>query len=294
MHVKFSNGLSENYNYNRNSSKMSKSKNLFIGKIVKNKCERRNNLQILENDILYEGYLHKRFVVINPQKVLRYCRLTRKEFQYFKDKKHSASPYSWPIVTIPLSSIESINLLQIITEKQIIKAKEKKSYIFEISCPKLSIARNKNISLTPTHCKHIQSAFLKRTISRESILNDKENSLTQEIFVNCLKEMHFNNSMGFGREMGNFYKKLGILFRNEEEEKNFHKYIVRNGKEIIEGFMYCNAYNEYLATNTTEMKSHTWISRELDWHLSESRFVFETNCLNKCLIWIYLLNWLKK
>lgn len=286
------------YNSPINSNILNQKNFYCIGKIIKASNYTYVKERSFPYGILYEQYLVKFSGGVNQVKLRRFCRLTRDEFQYFKDRYTAEMYDTRPLVAIPLFCIKYARLINIPEEeKSKVKGYESKNnFLFEIYAPQLNLIIHKNNpSRTPSHSHIIAEMNFNKTLNRQEI-DHNQNSFSP--FDNRVKTpiSRSNHNISFKGNntniSSNAYLKQGILFKNEEEALNFNYFSMKKGKELAIPLKILEN-KEYLF-NKSFNKKQTRSSRELDLYLSETRFIFSSNNLDECLKFVYLINWLKQ
>jgi len=266
------------------------------GKIVKINLLQNEIYQRNYSEILFEGFLFKYTSGINQIYTKRFCRLTRKEFLYYKDKYSSEIKGSKPIISIPIYLIESINVINFVSSLKPKLFETQRNYMFEIYAPQVHIVKNSENAFKTPSKPNIQ----KRSLMNKSFQKDESKTISRCYSPekgHLMRPIQSPNQSRIvyedkaNEKFVNRYIYNGILFKNIKESKEFEEFVSVYGNEISEPINVTEK-TEY-TFNSASYKKQTWTFREIDWYLSESRFVLCTDTKEECLKWVYLLHWLK-
>ena len=237
--------------------------------------------------IIYDQSLLKVAEGFQFNYIPRYCRVTDKSFQYFKNEINAFKISRNPLTSIPFSLIEQV---RIINFKPII---DKTHYFFEVFSPELQKIKHK---LLPSDFQNEEDSLHKPASYRQVNKSADYSVNKRNYFVNASHLMR-EVQPGFDQEefieenfqLGKQIVKKGIHFKTQEELKEYALFKKEKSSKFLNPCI-VNLMRQKKVNNTIKY-DYNWTYREIDWYLGEKHFIFAVDNVKDLKKWVLLLNW---
>ena len=259
-----------------------------------NKFQLRKNSPIKRNFIYYDDILLKLNDGFQFNLIPRYCRLTEKAFEYFKDEVSAFKQFQRPLFVIPLNYIDEVRVLNFIPSI------DNEHLFFEIVSNKLSNLNRKiegaksfyfpnfeNQDNKSNNLPELNKKAIKNIFKRSFHVNDYH--MMREVrpgFDEISKGLDLN--LLVKQKSSELYR--GILFKSKEEIRDF-KLFKKKNKNIVINPKVINLKEEKKICNN-KIASYNWTYREIGWYQGEMKFIFAVYNSHDLKKWISLFNWI--
>ena len=248
-----------------------------------------DNLREIKNEfIIYDQQLLKVTEGFHLNYIPRYCRITDKSFQYFKNEIKALKIFNNPLISIPLSLIDQV---RIVNFKPPI---DKSHYFFEVLSQELQRMKTK---ILPSNFQNGEDAPNKDSSHHRKMTKSVDYTSSKRSFNINPSHMMREVFPGFDEEDLNMEKSQsdkpiffkGIHFKTREELTNYRLFKKEKSANFLNPII-IDLMRQRKVSNSLKY-DYNWTYREIEWYLGEKNFIFAVDNVKDLKKWVLLLNW---